>query len=295
MSETPFDWNLIRSFLAVMDGGSLMAAARRLGSSQPTLGRHVAELERQLGCVLFERDGRSLVATPRAHDLAATARTMEMGALQIARRAAGAAQTAAGPVRISASQPVACFVLPPILARLRALHPDIQIELVSSNAVADLLRREADIAVRMRAPETSDLIARRIGEMTLGAYASRDYLQRRGTPRAPADLAKHDLIGNDRTREVQRGIAQSGLSLPESRFVLRTDDLIAYWQAVRCGLGIGFVADSLAASDPAVVPVLTMIAIPPIPVWLVVHRDLRHSARIRAVYDPLKAALQKLF
>jgi DNA-binding transcriptional LysR family regulator len=288
-----FDWNLVRSFLAVLDHGSLLAAARALGASQPTLGRHVAELEAQLGTVLFERSGRGLLPTAMAERLAASARAMESGADQLARSVAGADAEEAGSVRISASQPVACHLLPPVLAQMRLALPGIQVELVASNAVSNLLRREADIALRMVQPEQADLVARRIGRVTLGTYAHRDYLQRRGTPRQPADLLAHDVIGGDRDEAILRAFRGLGFEVDHTAFALRTDDLIAYWQALRAGLGVGFVADYLAATDPQVVAILPALKIPPLPIWLTVHREIRSNRRIRAVYDFLARAVPK--
>jgi DNA-binding transcriptional LysR family regulator len=286
-----FDWNLVRSFLAALDHGSLLGAARALGASQPTLGRHVAELEAQLGVVLFERTGRGLVPTGDALRLADAARAKESGAHQLA-RATAKSEAAAGTVRISASQPVACHLLPPILARLRRERPEVQIELVSSNAVSNLLRREADIALRMVQPDQASLVAKRIAKVTLGAYAHRDYLRRRGTPRVLADLLAHDVIADDRTGSVLRAYGELGFPVGKEAFVLRTDDLVAYWEAVRAGIGIGFVADYVAATDPAVVPVpLPQLKIPPLPVWLTVHREIRSSPRIRTVYDFLAQAV----
>lgn len=288
-----FDWNLVRSFLAVLDHGSLLAAARALGASQPTLGRHVAELEAQLGTVLFERSGRGLLPTAMAERLAAAARAMESGADQLARSVSGADAEEGGTVRISASQPVACYVLPPVLAQMRLALPGIQVELVASNAVSNLLRREADIALRMVQPEQSSLVARRIARVTLGTYAHRDYLQRRGTPRQLADLLAHDVIGGDRDEAILRGYRGFGFDVDRTVFPVRTDDLIAYWQAVRAGLGIGFIADYLAATDPQVVAILPALKIPPLPIWLTVHREIRSNRRIRAVYDFLARAVPK--
>jgi DNA-binding transcriptional LysR family regulator len=291
--NTSFDWNLIRSFLAALEHGSLLGAARALQSSQPTLGRHIAELERQLGVVLFERTGRGLLPTATALRLAEAARSMEGGALQLARSLSGADASAAGTVRLSASQPVACFVLPPLLAQMRLALPEVQVELVASNAVSNLLRREADIALRMVQPDQAGLIARRIAKVTLGAYAHRDYLRRRGTPRQPADLLAHELIGDDRDGVVPRGFAAFGLPVALEAFAFRTDDLIVYWQAVRAGLGVGFLADYLARTDSQLVPLLPMLKIPPLPVWLTVHREIRGNRRIRAVYDFLADAVPR--
>ena len=282
---THFDWSLVQSFLAALDQGSLLGAARVLRASQPTLGRHIAELEAQLGVVLFERTGRGLLPTAAALRLAEAARTMEAGAHQLARGAERAEADVAGTVRITASQPVACVLLPPVLARMRLALPEVQVELVASNEVANLLRREADIALRMVRPAQASLVARRIGSVALGAYAHRDYLRRQGAPREPADLLRHELIGNDRNDDVLRGFAALGQPAERGHFALRTDDLLAHWQAVRAGLGIGFMAGYLARTDPDVVAVLPQLQLPQLPVWLTVHREIRTSRRIRAVYD----------
>lgn len=291
--NSQFDWGLVRSFLAALDRGSLLGAARALGTTQPTVGRHIADLESQLDVVLFERTGRGLLPTEAALRLAEAARAMEAGANQLARQASGQDEAAAGTVRISASQPVACFLLPPLLAQMRLVMPEIQVELVASNEVSNLLRREADIALRMVQPDQASLVARRIGKVTLGACAHRDYLRRRGTPREPQDLLAHDLVGDDKPDAIVKAFNQMGYSVKREHFALRTDDLIAYWEAVRAGLGVGFVAHYVAATDPQVVPVLPMLKIPPLPIWLTVHREIRTSRRIRQVYDFLAQAVPR--
>jgi DNA-binding transcriptional LysR family regulator len=286
-----FDWSLVRSFLAVLEKGSLLAASRHLQLSQPTIGRHVAELESQLGLVLFDRNGRGILPTEAAYHLAESARIMQSGADQLARNVMGADLGASGTVRITASQPVSCYVLPPLLAQMRLSLPDIQVELVASNEVSNLLRREADIAVRMVQPEQASIIARRVGKVTLRACAHQDYLRRRGVPRQPSDLLAHDLIGGDRNDDTLKGFAAQGLVVGREQFAFRADDLIVVWQAVRAGLGVGFVSEHLIRSDPAVIPVLPKLKIQPLPVWLAVHKEIRTSKRIRAVYDFLADAL----
>jgi DNA-binding transcriptional LysR family regulator len=291
--NTTFDWSLVPSFLAALEHGSLMGAARALGASQPTLGRHIAALEAQLGTVLFERTGRGLQATAAARRLADAARTMQGGAEQLGRALAADDAEPRGTVRLSASQPVASYLLPPILAQMRLACPQVQVELVSSNAVSNLLRREADIALRMMQPDQASLVARRVGRVTLGAYAHRDYLARRGVPRQPADLLQHDLIGGDRDEQVLQGFRQRGFEVGKDAFVLRSDDLVVQWQALRAGLGVGFVSDYMAATDPQVTPLLPMLSIPPLPLWLVVHREIRSNRRIRTVFDFLAQALPR--
>lgn len=280
-----FDWSLVQSFLAALDRGSLLGAARALNASQPTIGRHIAELESQLGVVLFERTGRGLLPTAMALQLAESARAMEAGAHQLARSVSGAQAGAGGTVRITASQPVACALLPPVLARMRQQLPDVQVELVASNEVTNLLRREADIALRMVRPDQASLVAKRIGAVRLTACAHRDYLRRKGVPRQPPDLLQHELVGNDRHEDIPQGFAAMGYPVEREHFAFRTDDLMAYWEAVRAGLGIGFVAAYLLRKDPDVVPVLPQLPLPELPIWLTVHREIRTSHRIRAVYD----------
>jgi DNA-binding transcriptional LysR family regulator len=292
--NTSFDWTLIRSFLAALEYGSLLGAAKAIRSTQPTLGRHIAELESQLGTTLFERTGRGLLPTAMALRLASSARAMELGAQQLSRLAVGAQSSQAGSVRISASQPVACVLLPPLLAQMRLALPEITVELLVSNAVSNLLKREADIALRMVQPTQGSVIAKRVGQVTIGAYAHRDYLRRRGIPKQPSDLLTHDLISDDKDDAIERGAAALGLPLPPERIVLRTDDLIAYGAAVRAGLGIGFISDYMGRAENSLVPVLPMLKIPPLPLWLVVHREIRSNQRIKAVYDFLGAQLPKV-
>ncbi|MCF8200324.1 MAG: LysR family transcriptional regulator [Sulfuritalea sp.] len=291
MNTDRFSWDLARSFLAALNQGSLLSAARQLKTSQPTVGRHIAELESQLGLVLFERTGRGLKPTAVGLRLADAARSMEASALELARLATGTKVSETGTVRISASQPVACYMLPPILRAMQEALPHIQVELVSSNAVSNLLRREADLAVRMVRPEQASLIARRIGNVGVGAYASRDYLRRNGTPDKPQDLLQHRLVGYDQNEDILRGFARLGTPITQEAFDLRSDDLIVQWEAVRAGLGIGFAADYVAAADPDIVAVVPSLKIPTLPVWLVVHREIRTNKLIRAVFDFLAEAI----
>ena len=286
-----FDWSLARTFLAALESGSLLGAAKRLGSSQPTVGRQISELESQLGVALFERTGRGLVPTQSALQLAVSAQAMEAAALQLARSGSGSQNQVSGTVRVTASQPVACYLLPPILSDMRRALPEIQVELESSNVVSNLLRREADIAVRMVRPDQATLVAKKVGVVKVGVYASRDYLSRRGTPKQPMDLIGHDLIGYDKGEDIVRGFRAAGQSISRETFAFRTDDLIVQWEAVRAGLGIGFYANYLARTDPDVLRILPTMALPELPMWLTVHREIRTNQRIRAVFDFLAAAL----
>lgn len=286
-----FNWQLVPTFLAAHEHGSLLGAARALGLSQPTVGRHVAQLESQLGTPLFERTGRGLVATPAAHRLADAARAMEAGAQSLLRGAHQSQTVLSGSVRLSASQPLACVLMPTLLLRLRAELPGIQIELVVSNAISDLLRREADIAVRMVRPAQSSLVARKIGEIGIGAYAHASYLARAGVPRSPDELLSHRLVGMDTDDTLTRGFAGMGIAIARERFVVRTDDHLAYGRLVAAGAGIGFLAHYHAAQTPGLQRLLPQLRIPALPCWLAVHREIRSSRVVRRVYDHLARAL----
>lgn len=289
--DTLKHWHLMPSFLAVMEHGSLLAAGRALGVHQPTVGRHIAELEEYLGRPLFERTGRGLRPTSTALGLLESARRMRDAGDEFMRLATRAETQLAGTVRVTVSEPVACYLLPPLLAQLRETHPEIVVVLVVENRISNLLAREADIALRLVNPTQQSLIARRVGNVYIGLYAHRDYLGREGAPSTVGELAAHRLIGFDRSNEIERGLEGAGMLGPTMRFALRTDHLIAYWQAIRAGLGLGFVAEYVARTDPDVERVLPELPIPARPLWLVAHRELRGSRRIRAVFDHLAAAL----
>lgn len=288
-----FDWQLIQAFLAAFDNGSLLGASRQLGRSQPTVGRQLAELEEQLDTVLFERTGRGLKPTPMAHTLVVAARQMASAAATLQRQVQGNQSDLAGSVRLSASQPVACLLLPPLLRQMRVALPSIEIELVVSNEVSNLLEREADIALRMVRPEQGSLVARRIANIGLSVCASQDYLQTHPPIQQPSDLLTHALIGFDRDTSIIDGFAKMGHAIERSHFVFRTDDLMAYWEAIRAGIGVGFVSDYAIASDPRVQRVLPQLVIPGFPLWLTVHREIHSNPRIRAVYDFLGDAVPK--
>lgn len=288
-----FDWALVRSFLAVLDAGSVMGAARKLNAQQPTLSRHLAELESQLGVPLFERTGRGVTPTAAALAIADAARQMERGADSLAHALAVQAEAATGTVRITTSHVVANYLLPPVIAGLQAEEPGIAIELVASNQISNLLRREADIAVRMVRPAQATLVARKLADLPIVACAHASYLQRAGKPSKPTDLLQHRLIGFDRDDLLLRGFAALGIAVTRESFALRTDDQVAYGRLVAAGAGIGFVAAYNIRHWSGVVPLLPMLRIPPLPCWLAVHREIRGSRLVRRVYDYLAEAIPR--
>lgn len=289
-----YDWSLLRSFVAVLDAGSVMGGARRLGALQPTVSRHIAELEAQLGTPLFERTGRGAVPTAAALAIADAAREVQAAAEQLSHRLALRSVARGGSVRVSASHVVATWLLPGVIAAMQRDEPDIQIELVASDGLSNLLRREADIAVRMVRPRQATLVARKLGEVPLVAAAHRSYLRRAGTPKRPEDLLAHRLVGFDRDDGIVRGFAAMGHAMTREQFAVRTDDQVTYGRLVAEGAGIGFIARYQLALWPDVVPLLPALKVPSLPCWLVVHREIRGNPVVRRVYDALAQALPPL-
>jgi DNA-binding transcriptional LysR family regulator len=288
------DWNDLRALLAVARAGSLSSAARASGMSQPTLSRRIAALEARLGVTLFVRGAGGARPTDAAVGLIEHAEAMEAAAARLALAAAGRAQAVEGTVRVTASQVVAVHHLPAILADLMEAEPGLEIELVSSNDTGDLLRREADIAVRMHRPEQADVVARKLGDFRLGLYAARAYTSRHGAPETAADLRAHRFVGYDRSDLILRGFARAGVDVPRNFFRLRTDDQVANWQAVRAGAGIGAMQRAIGDADPAVLRVLPDTELQPMPCWLAAHEELRGSRRVRVVFDFLAERLRAL-
>ncbi|WP_413725288.1 LysR family transcriptional regulator [Sodalis sp. RH16] len=286
-------WELYRTFLAVLTEGSLSGAARALGITQPTAGRHITALEASFRQPLFIRSQTGLMPTEAALSLRRYAQDMRDTAAALARAATSRGREVTGTVRVSASEVIGVEVLPPMLARLGQSHPQLRIELVPTNQVQDLLQREADIAVRMTPPKQESLIARRVGEVELGLYAHAGYLRRRGIPSAPADLMGHALIGFDTQTPFLRA---AGKSLPEwtrEGFTYRTDSDVAQLALIRAGCGIGWYQSALAGRSPELVRVLPAQCQFRLETWVTMHENLRNSPRCKAVFDALALCLQQ--
>lgn len=284
-----FDWNQARAFLATVEEGSLSAAARALGQTQPTLGRQVAALEADLGVVLFERVGRGYELTPTGADLAQHIRVMRDAANQVSLAATGRSQAIEGTVRITASDLFAVHLLPRVLAKLQKIAPRLQIDVVGENDISDLQRREADIAVRHVRPTQPELYARLIAEADGYFYASPEYLARRGTPTNLEALKSHDFVGFGDLDQMIGHLSAIGIDLTPENFRVTSENGNVAWEMVRQGFGIAPMSDRVAEHDRSVMRILPDV--PPIkfPVWLTTHRELHSSARIRVVYDCLAA------
>lgn len=292
MSEP--SWDLYRTFGTVLREGSLSGAARVLGLTQPSVARHVDALEAAIGADLFVRSQRGLSPTDAALELKPYADALASQSAALLRTASGPAGEVAGTVRISASEVVGVEHLPPILAALRREHPRLTIELVLSNALDDLLQREADIAIRMVQPTQQALVTRKAGYLAIGLHAHRAYLDRRGVPHSVADLGGHDVIGYDIETPAIRAITRLFPGLDRASFALRTDSDVAQLAAIRAGFGIGICQVSLAARDPGIVRVLADAFEVRLDLWITMHEDLRSSARCRAVFDALVEAFQRI-
>jgi DNA-binding transcriptional LysR family regulator len=286
-----FDWNRARAFLATAEEGSLSAAARALGLTQPTLGRQVSALEAELGVTLFERVGRSLELTQSGQELLEHVRTMGEAASHISHTASGQSKSIEGHICITATDIMSAYLLPPVLKQLRAIAPGIEIEIVSSNTISDLQRREADIAIRHVRPSQPELIAKLLRETSGHLYAATSYLDRIGRPKTPADLVNADFIGigdNDRMISVLNDL---GLSLTRANFGISSASGVVAWELVKQGMGICVNAKEVAAITPSVECVLPDLKPVPVPIWLATHRELHTSRRIRLVFDFLADAL----
>ncbi|MCR8724835.1 LysR family transcriptional regulator [Frigidibacter sp. ROC022] len=288
-----FDWSLAQSFLAVAETGSLSAAARRLGLSQPTLGRQIRALETALRSDLFRRVPKGLEPTEAGLALIAPARAMAEAAARLSLAAAGQDSGLAGTVRITASVVVSHFLLPPVIAGLRRDAPEIQIDLVASDSTENLLFREADIALRMHAPQQEDLIARRLPDLALGLCAARSFLDRVGRPADFDEALQIGLIGFDRSELMLRSMRAMGVAATRDSFPLRTDDQPLGWHLIRAGCGIGVAQLRLIEAEPEVERLLPDLPLPGLPLWIVAPQALRTTARIRRVWDALVAAFDR--
>jgi DNA-binding transcriptional LysR family regulator len=285
------DWNQLKAFFETAETGSLSAAARKLGLTQPTLSRQVAAIERRLGVTLFERVGKAMVITDTGLALLEHVRSMGAAAEDLKLAATGQSQAVDGVVQVSASGPVAAYLMPAVLRQLRQTAPGVVIDIITSDALSDLMRREADIAIRHVRPEQPELIGRFIRQASASFYASADWVREHGHPCTPEQAAKHPFVGGERSGRYLEYLRKHGLPLSSANFSCHSENSMTSLALVRAGLGIGPMMDEIVATMPDLVRVLDEV--PPVrfPIWLVTHRELRTSRRIRAVFDLLAEAL----
>ena len=284
-------WEVYRSFLGVLQQGSLSGAARALGITQPTVGRHISALENSFGLALFTRSRAGLLPTDAALALRAYAEEMHSTAAALRRAAASQGEGVKGTVRVSASEVVGVEVLPSIVARLREAHPRLTVELVSTNRLQDLLLREADLAVRMAPPRQESLIARRVGAVAVGLFAHKSYLARHGTPKSVSELGQHALIGFDEETPFLRAARKTMPQWSRAAFSIRTDSDVGQLALIRAGCGIGFCQVALARRNTELVRLLPVKLELRLDMWVTMHEDLRNSARCKVTFDALVQGL----
>ena len=280
-----FDWNHARAFLATAEEGSLTAAAKALGLTQPTLGRQISALEQELGVALFDRVARGLALTPSGLELVEHVRAMREAANAVSLTASGQAQAIEGTIRITATDIYAAYVLPPMVMRLRELAPGVIVEIIATNTVSDLRRREADIAIRSAAPTDPTLIARKVRDDEAFLYATPAYLNSIGRPEIAAGFSKASFIGFENNEPYIKGLNEFGFSLTSENFPILTASHHVHWQLTIGGAGIGVMPRDVGDKEPNVERVLPDLAPFPVPIWLVAHRELNTSRRVRLVFD----------
>ena len=288
-----FDWNQVRAFLATLEEGSLSAAARVLGLTQPTLGRQVAALEAHLGVTLFERAGRQLIPTPAALEVSDHVRAMGEAATRLSLAASGQSQSVEGTIKITATELYSAYVLPAFVEKLRADHPGILIDIVSTNSLSDLRRREADIAIRNAEPTDPDLIARKIKTETGGLFASPGLVDRFGPFNDLQDLKDVPFVGFGDTAEFMQALLERDVPVEASSFVARSESHIVHWELARRGLGLGVNGWDVGLSVSDMVPVLREKLTFEFPVWIVAPQELKTNRRVRIVFDALAAHLRR--
>lgn len=287
-----FDWNRARALLVTAEEGSYSAAARALGSTQPTVGRQVAALEEELGVTLVQRAGRGLTLTEAGLDLIEHLRAMGDAARRVSLTATGRSQSLEGLVRITAGESECAFLLPPVLARIRRLHPGIQLDLVATNEVRDLSRREADIALRNFRPRDPELTARKVREDPAWLYGTPEYLARIGPIESAADLARAEVLMIERSEVMAQHLRAMGAPLGPEHFPIATPNHLVQWALCKRGLGLCFMMAHVGDAEPDVVRIPEVLPPMPVPVWLTTHRAVHTSRRLRAVFDLLAEGLQ---
>ncbi len=286
-----FDWSQAQAFLATVEMGSFSGAAARLGLSQPTVGRHVAALESDLDLLLFDRVGKSLALTDNGHAMVQHVKAMKDAADQLSLSALGQDKTIAGPVSVTASDVFCAYILPPIIERIRLAYPKVQVEIVSSNEVQDLRRREADIAIRNIEPTHPDLYAKRLRTTKGNLYGATSYLDQLGRPATIKEFSESTTFIGDTSGRVLQMLTTMGVPVASEQFSIIANSGVAMWELVKRGVGLAVMFKDLGDITPEVEVVLPQEISVDVPVWLVAHRELKTNARIRAIFDVLSGEL----
>ena len=287
--DTPLPWQLLQSMSTIADMGSLSAAARHMGVSQPTLSRHMTALEEIIGNRIFLRTSEGMQLTAQGEQLYADVRQMADTVGRITNRDDRNTGEVSGTVRISASQIISNHVLPKMLTELHQSAPRVSFEVVASDSTQNLIRREADIAIRMYRPDQSDLFIKKVAELELGIFAHRSYIADKDEITIE-NFMSHDVIGYDRSTLIIDGMRRVGMNVDRDDFSFRSDDQVVCWNMVRAGYGIGMMQVGIAEQDPNLIRIAKQINIGSMPVWLAAHKELKSSPRFRLIFDHLAAS-----
>ncbi|MDJ1018487.1 MAG: LysR family transcriptional regulator [Paracoccaceae bacterium] len=286
-----FDWNQVRAFLATVEEGSFSGAARALKTTQPTIGRQISELEAKLGVTLVERSVRGPTLTEAGRDLLDHVRAMGEAATLISMVAASKSEDVTGEVTVTATDLLSASILPGLLAPLREMAPGIRVRIVASADMQNLTQREADIAIRHVRPEQPDLIAKHVGDFRANLYATTSYLDRVGRPRSPRDIAAYDFVGNADPERLMAPLHNMGIPARAESFVMSSASGVVAWELVKAGYGVSMQPEVLGDGEPGIEKVLPDLPSLEFPIWLVTHRELQTSRRIRIVFDLLARSM----
>lgn len=289
-----FDWNQVRAFLATAEEGSFSGAARALKTTQPTIGRQISALEGALGVTLVERSVRGPALTQAGRDLLDHVQAMGEAATLISMVATGQSQEVTGEVTVTATHLTSAAILPAILATLRHTAPSIRVHIVCSNEIQNLIQREADIAIRHVRPDQPDLIARHVGDFRANLYAATAYLDQAGRPHSPGELAGHAFVGTPDPDRLIAPLHDRGIPVRAENFVLSSESNVVVWELAKSGCGIAMMPEVLGETEPGIEKVLPSFPSLEFPVWLVTHRELKTSPRIRVVFDTLARGLAEV-
>lgn len=289
-----FDWNQVRAFLATAEEGSFSGAARALKTTQPTIGRQISALEGSLGVTLVERSVRGLTLTQAGRDLLDHVRAMGEAATLISMVAVGQSLEVTGEVTVTATDLMSAVILPAILATLRQTAPGIRVRIVSTNDIQNLMQREADISIRHVRPDQPDLIALHVGDFRANLYAATAYLDRAGRPRTPREAAEHAFVGSPDPDRLMAPLHDLGIPIRAENFVISSDSGVVVWELVKSGYGISMQPEVLGDAEPGIEKVFPSLPSLQFPIWLVTHRELRTSRRIRVVFDTLARGLAEV-
>ncbi len=289
-----FDWNQVRAFLATAEEGSFSGAARALKTTQPTIGRQISALEGALGVTLVERSVRGLVLTEAGRELLDHVRAMGEAASLISLTAKAQSQDVSGEVTVTATDLSSATILPVILAPLRQSAPGVRVRIVCSNDIKNLMKREADIAIRHSRPDQPELIARHVGDFRASLFAASAYLDEAGRPRNPRDIADYAFVGNADPERLMAPLHDMGIPAREQSFVMSSENGVVAWELAKSGYGVSMQPDFLGDAEPGMERVLPGLPSLQFPIWLVTHRELRTNRRIRVVFDTIARGLREI-